>query len=514
MKRFLSAMVGCCVLLASCKVGPDYKPEKMPISRQFASAKYQDPTKEQLDATARELKTWWARFNDPVLNALIARAVAGNYDLQAATQHIMAAQAYKMQVQAQWYPHLSVNAGGGNTRYSTAIDNWPLRPFHRDGPGRYNTEHTGPGKYADAAIMTWGATGGWILDIFGQIAREVESQQHMVQATIAQRRAVLLGILSGVASDYIALRTIQERLGVVENSIRTAHQSTDMAQRMFANGVGNSLSVSQALAEEHSERARLPVLLAQQQHMIHAIAILMGEMPGTLEPALERRQKMPHQPAFPAALPSTVLENRPDIQEAQQVYAASMARIGMAVADLYPHFSVPITFDPNASAFSEMFTLYGMAWNFLLMASVPVLDGGRITSEILQARAAAEGSRLGYRQTVLDAFGQVEDTMTDWQQDNVQVQERLAAANQATLARDQAQELYAAGLTPFLDVLNTQQNALSAQESAVITRGARLHDAVALYVAMGEGWQGYRGQTELPIQRNGGPSIIERAFMR
>ncbi|QDH15399.1 efflux transporter outer membrane subunit [Oecophyllibacter saccharovorans] len=501
MKRALTVLLSSCCLLTSCVVGPKYKPDNFPVPAYFSAAPH-PPTREEIAETEKDLRDWWALFQDPVLDHLVDRAIKGNYDLQVATQNILAYQALKRQASADWYPQMDANAGAGTNRYSIDIDNWPLRP------------KVSSRQHPAAAILTYGVTASWQLDVFGHIARQVEAQKRVVEESIEMRRGVLMSLLSDLVSDYVTLRMVQEEMDVVENSIKVAHSSTDMVERLYENGVGNTLSVAQARAEEHTERAKLPPLYARQQRLIYDMAMLMGEMPGTLEPELEKREPMPIAPAFPATVPSTVLINRPDIRQSERKYAESMARVGVAVTNLYPKFSIPLSFNPNASAFYQLAQDYAMAWNILMTMSVPVLHGGKLTAEISQARHQAEGSRLAYRQTVLNAFREVEDAMTDWYHDNTQVLERKAAATEACLARDRAKELFGAGLTPFLDVLNTQQNALSAMEADVVARGLRLNDVVALYVAMGAGWQGRNlGPTLLPVQKKK-ESILLRAFTR
>lgn len=491
---------GCAGILAACTVGPDYKPDNMPLPAQFREAPH-PATKEEIARTERQLKDWWGQFHDPVLNNLVERAIRGNYNLMAATQHIMAEQASRRQAQADWYPQLDANIGGGDSRYSIIVDNWPMRPGN-------------PANHPEASILTYGVRANWELDIFGRIRREVEARKAIADESVEERRGVLVSLLSQLVSDYIALRQTQEDLGVVEKAVRVAHKSTIQVERLYRNGVGNNLVIAQARAEEHTERARLPLLYTRQEQLIHALAMLMGEMPGTLEPELEKRQVMPIMPELPATVPSTILLNRPDIREAERAYAANTARIGVAVAQLYPNFNVPLTINPNASALTQAFQINALSWNILMMMSVPVLHGGKYSAEIMQARAAAEESRLLYRQTVLEAFREVEDAFIAWEQNEFLLKERTEAAKEAALARDRSTRLFTAGLTDYLSVLNAEQNALSAQENAVDARARRLDSAVTLYVAMGAGWQGQGLEdARLPVEKKG-ETILERAFER
>lgn len=486
--------------LAGCVVGPNYKPDNLKIPAQFSSLPH-PATKEEIAQTEKLLKEWWAQFHDPILNDLVARALKGNYDLQAATQHILAEQAVRRQAESQWYPQLDANMGAGNDRHSIAIGNWPVRPGNSS-------------NHPSASMLTYGARANWEIDIFGRIARDVEAHKRIVEENIEERRGVLVSLLSQLVSDYIALRETQERLDVVEESVKTAHQNTRMVERLYQNGVGNTLRIAQSHSEEHTEKARIPILMAQQERLIHAIAILMGEMPGSLEPELAKRQKLPIMPVFPREVPSTILQMRPDIRQAERRYAESMAHIGQAVAQLYPNFSIPLTFNPNATVLSQAFTIQAMSWNVLMMMSIPVLHGGKYDAAIMQARAEAEASRLEYRETVLNGFKEVEDAFINWEQDEILVKERGEAAFSAGLARQRAGQLFNAGLIDYLNVLTTQQNALTAREQEVEARGKRLDDAVTLYIAFGAGWQGEKLEdSRLPIEKKG-QTILQRAFER
>lgn len=500
-KRLLPVVISSCFLLTSCMVGPNYKPDKIPLPDHFTSQPH-PATKEEIAQTEANLKDWWARFNDPILNRLVERTIKGNYDLQIATQHILAEQSLRRQAQSNWYPQLDANAGGGDSRYSINVDNWPLRPGN-------------PANHPEASVLTYGARASWEIDIFGHIARQVQERKRLVEASIEERRGLLISLLSQLATDYIELRTIQARMAVTEDAIKTARSSTALVEQLYKNGIGNTLAIAQARTEEHAELARLPPLHARQEQLIHAIAVLMGEMPGAEEPELTARHPLPSLPPFPAMLPSSVMVNRPDIRSAERGYAASVARIGITVANLYPNFSIPLTFNPNASAAYQAFQLGGMSWNIMMMASLPILHGGKYSAQIAQARSEAEASRLKYRQTVLNAFKEVEDSLDDWQQDKELVRQESAAAAEASLALFRARKLFSAGLTGYLNVLDSQQTALTQRVASVIATGKLMDDAITLYVALGAGWQGENlPSTTLPIEKHGGQNMLLRAFTR
>ncbi|OAJ67461.1 efflux transporter outer membrane subunit [Gluconobacter cerinus] len=499
-RKLLTLALSTCLSLTACTVGPNFKPDKIKVPDTFVEQP-QSVTAAEIARTEADMKDWWAQFHDPMLNELIEAAVKGNYDLQIASQHIVAERAVRRQAQAAWYPQLDAAMGGGDDRYSINVDNWPIRPGN-------------PQNRPQASVLTYGARASWEIDLFGHISRQVEERKRLVEESLENRRAILLSLLSEVASDYVTLRGIQERLAVTEHSIDVAQRSRELTEKLYTHGLGNTLAVAQAQTEEHLERSRLAPLHSQEERLIHAISILLGEMPGKLEEELDVRRPLPSVPAFPASLPSIVLANRPDIRATEAHYAADMAQVGVAVANLYPKFMIPLTFNPNASAAYQAFQMGGMAWSFMMMASLPVIHGGRYTAEIAQARAEAEASRLVYRKTVLKAFAEVEDSMGDWRHDNELVTQLEEAATDSGLARDRAQKLFSAGLTGYLNVLTTEQTALSAQDQAVVGRMARLRDAISLYTAMGAGWQGRQlTDTRLPIEV-GKQNALVRAFTR
>ncbi|MBS1035809.1 efflux transporter outer membrane subunit [Gluconobacter cerinus] len=499
-RKLLTLALSTCLSLTACTVGPNFKPDKIKVPDTFVEQP-QSVTAAEIARTEADMKDWWAQFHDPMLNELIEAAVKGNYDLQIASQHIVAERAVRRQAQAAWYPQLDAAMGGGDDRYSINVDNWPLRPGN-------------PANRPQASVLTYGARASWEIDLFGHISRQVEERKRLVEESLENRRAILLSLLSEVASDYVTLRGIQERLAVTEHSIDVAQRSRELTEKLYTHGLGNTLAVAQAQTEEHLERSRLAPLHSQEERLIHAISILLGEMPGKLEEELDVRRPLPSVPAFPASLPSIVLANRPDIRATEAHYAADMAQVGVAVANLYPKFMIPLTFNPNASAAYQAFQMGGMAWSFMMMASLPIIHGGRYTAEIAQARAEAEASRLVYRKTVLKAFAEVEDSMGDWRHDNELVTQLEEAATDSGLARDRAQKLFSAGLTGYLNVLTTEQTALSAQDQAVVGRMARLRDAISLYTAMGAGWQGRQlTDTRLPIEV-GKQNALVRAFTR
>ncbi|NVN42555.1 efflux transporter outer membrane subunit [Asaia siamensis] len=502
--RRLAAVALAASLLAGCTVGPNYTPDRMKLPDGFVEADHA-ATPEEIARTEAEMKEWWGQYNDPLLNRLVAQAIKGNYDLLIADQRIIAGRAMREEAASAWYPQLDVNAGGGSSRYSINIDNWPIRPGN-------------PQNRPEASVLTYGAQASWEIDAFGRIRREVEASERAIDVSIEDRRATLMTLLSDLVRAYISLRGAQLRLAIAQANVKNAQSEVDLTKRLYREGLGNTLQTAQAQSELDSELASLEPLKSQVDTLSHGVSVLLGDMPGDLKAELEAlpngTASLPVMPQFPATLPSIVVANRPDIRAAERGYAEATARIGVAVAQLYPKFSIPLTFNPNASAMYQAFQVNAMSWSFMMLATLPVMHGGRFTSQVVEARARAEASRLTYRKTVLNAFREVEDAMTSWLHNDHYVAQLHQASIDSGLAADRARRLYAAGLTDYINVLTTQRTLLGAQDREAVARTARLHDTVALYTAMGAGWQGLAlRDTALPIDA-AKQSILAKAFSR
>lgn len=486
------------LMLAGCTVGPRYQPDRMKVPEHFAEDEH-PATEAEIARTNAELKDWWHRFGDAELDRLVDRAISGNYDLQIAGQRILAERSLRDTQASAWYPQIDANTTNGDARYSLNIDNWPLRPGN-------------PANRPEASYLSYGISASWQIDVFGRIRRSVEAQERAVEETFEDRRAVLMTMLSALVSDYMVLRDTQLRLEISNRNIRVAQEAYDLTQRLYLEGVGNTLQIAQAKAELDSQLAAREPLRTHIAQITHAIDVLMGQMPGTTEVELKIARPLPKVPDFPATLPSIVLANRPDIRRAERAYAEATARIGVSVAQMYPNFSIPLNFNPNASAMYQLFQAGAMSWQFVMLASLPLAHGGKLTAQVRAAQAAAEASRLNYRQTVLTAFREVEDAMAAWHDDVEHTELLHKAAEDSRLASDRARKLYGAGLVGFLEVLTTERTALAAENAEAEARLERLQDAVNLYTAMGAGWQGVAvTATNLPVSLEK-QNILARAF--
>jgi NodT family efflux transporter outer membrane factor (OMF) lipoprotein len=476
--RFLAAAG--LLLLGGCTLGPRYKPPRMETPPNWTE---HAATPMEVARTEAQMRDWWASFHDPVLNRLVTLAIAGNINLQIEGQRLLAARDVREEISASLRPQIDANGTAGIQRFSTTLQYPPL-----------------PGISSSNRLWNPGFNASWELDVFGRIRRQIEAQEAEVGADIESRRGTLLAVLGELATDYVTLRSTQQQLVIARSNIRAAAEALGLTQRIFTQGLGTNLQVAQAQAELETQQSTIRPLQTQVAQLSHAIAMLLGQMPGSLEAELQRPAPLPHAPALPVTMPSMVIANRPDIREAERRYAEANARIGVAVASLYPDFSLPLSLGLQSSMIHELFMADSLAFQFVLSATQPLYHGGRLSAQVRQARAEAEAARLSYRQTVLTAFREVEDRLVAYRNDTDRsvVLHRAAADNALALGR--ARRLFGAGLIGFIDVLTAERATYEAQNLAALGDLARLNDAVQLYTALGAGWQGVAlTETRLPI---------------
>ncbi len=453
--------------LSACTVGPDYAGPHLPPPPPFEGARMMAAQR----VAADQLQGWWRHFNDPVLDALVGRLLAQNLQLQVASTKLRIAEAQRRIAGAAELPQIDALASGTLANSSTTLQYPP-------GNGAYR-------------FYTFGLDASWEIDVFGGTRRAEEAADHDFEASVQERRAVLVALLGELARDYAMLRASQFRQGIAERNIATARQSLQITQSGFARGLTSNLAVAQAQAELETEQAAVPLLADQQAKLIDAIAVLLGDYPLALRHRLDQVQPtLPVPPVLPESLPSEVIANRPDIRKSERSLAADTARIGVAVADLYPHFSIPLMLTPQTSYLRDSFTAASLVWSIGLSLTQGVYEGGRRTARIDAARALAEADLLAYKQTVLTAFREVEDALIDMQMADRRAALLHRAAADSRLALARATRLFAAGLADYLQVLTTQRALVAADDAAAQGDLARIQAIITLYHSLGGGWQG------------------------
>jgi NodT family efflux transporter outer membrane factor (OMF) lipoprotein len=449
--------------LASCTVGPDYQ-----APAEVSRAGWQG--KQQTVTDFAQIQQWWAAFHDAELDSLVARAVAGNLDVKMAEQRIIEAHAQRDIAAAGYYPTLNAAGQGARAGIPSTLGALPV-----------------PGKLT---YFQAGFTASWEIDLFGKTSRAVESADADAGASVEQRRAVLVSLLGDLGQDYAALRAAQLRIAIARRNADAEKEVVDLARARQNNGLGSELDVAQSEAQLANVLAVIPQLDSSAAQAANAIAILLGQEPGSLTAELAAPGALPPAPpTLPVALPSDVVRNRPDIREAERRIASANAQIGVAKSASYPS----LTLDPQAAlaagTLHQLFSSAAALWVASASLKEPIFEGGKIDANIRSAEAATEEARLNYKKTVLTAFGEIEDTLVAYEAEQRRHRQLVASRDANRRALDRATELYKAGLGTFLNVLDGERTLYAAEDALAQSEQTLTQSTVALYKALGAGWQ-------------------------
>lgn len=462
------------VALAGCTVGPDYKAPEQKVGEGFTAldqAGVAGLTTTPTAGDAGDITRWWSVFKDPTLDGLVDRAVAENLDLRIAASRVREARALRGVADSALYPTVDATGAASRSR------------------GSENLDFPNPGANDDITLFQAGLDASWEIDVFGGIRRGIEAADADLMRTEESRRGVLVTLLSEVARNYIELRGFQDRLELAREQVKAQKETLELTQSRAKAGLANDLEVSQSLAQLKQREAQIPPLNSGLRQSAHRLSVLVGKEPGTLVKELTAAGTLPQPPSqVPVGLPSDLLRRRPDIREAERGIAGSTARIGVATAELFPKFSLTGGFGLESGDIGDLIDMNSRRWSIAPQIRWRLFDGGAIRNNIEAAKAREEQAVLTYERTVLVALEEVENSLTTLVQDQVQrgtLEEGVAANRQAvSLATDR----YTSGIGDFINVLQTQSALYDAQEALVISRINVSRSLIALYKALGGGW--------------------------
>jgi len=478
--RFASFPILLLAGLAGCMVGPNYHRPSAPTTPAFKEAEGWTPAQ---PSDAADRKDWWTVFGDPTLDALEARVEVSNQTLAAAEAAYRQAHALVAQDQAALWPVItadgSVTASGGGSNNTV-------------GGATTGGTTTGSGAAATGSNrgtqtvyrVSLGAT--WALDLWGAVRRNIRSAKASAQASAALVANARLSAQTEVAADYISLRELDEEKRDQDGTVAAFARTLTITQNKYAAGNAPRSDVLAARSQLESAQASDTDLIQQRARMEHAIAILTGQPPAalTLPPAPWTLTS----PQIPASLPSALLQRRPDIANAERTAAAQSEQIGVAIAAFYPSLNLTGDGGFSASNLGKLFNLSNSFWSVGADVAETIFEGGARSAKVRQARAAYDQAVANYRQTVLTAFGQVEDNMAAQrvfvtEEDQLRRAYADAAAN-VTITLNE----YNAGTVDFTTVASAQITALQAQRALVQLQSNRVTTAVSLIEALGGGW--------------------------
>ncbi|MCL1979893.1 MAG: efflux transporter outer membrane subunit, partial [Proteobacteria bacterium] len=459
----LFALAGALLVLAACApVGPDYQPPQPTMPSQWDEGAV---TNQHADAYAR----WWSLFRDPLLDDLIRRAIAANLDLKIAETRIREARALYRQAVSGHAPSVDVGGAFTSSRQSEHVSASLLRQ--------------------DLFQVNFDVN--WEIDVFGSVRRQVEAAEANLAATVEDQRAVLVSLAAEVAMNYVELRACQQRLAIARENSRTQEQTVELARHKFLLGLGSEMEVAQAETLLAQTRAEMPGLESGAIQAMHQLALLLGQQPHTLkaELTLAGAAIPPTPPLVPITLPSELLRQRPDIRSAERQLAAATAIVGVATADLFPRFSLSALIGLQSDSLAHLVTSSSRFWSVGPVVNWPLFDGGRRRAVVEASEAQRWRAELTYEKTVLTALAETESALAAQNREReacAMLQTAVDASQRATvIARGQ----YQAGLTSLLNVLQSETALYQSQDKQAQSRQRLAVNMIALYKALGGGWQ-------------------------
>lgn len=502
----LSPLLG--ALLAGCTVGPNFVPPdpRLPATSFLATGSHESTQKNAAASAALAAPDpdWWSIFRDRRLTNLERRVADANLDVKTATLRLAESRFQRGIAAAAQFPTLD-----GNTSYEREKPsaNGLLGLFSNGSSGAPSAggglgTGTGgvPGSLlAPFSLWQYGFDASWELDIWGKVRRQVESADAQVAAAAEQRRSVLVSSLAEVARDYIQLRGVQMQIRIAKNNLETSRQILEVTRTRAQSGVTTGLDVEDAAAQVEAVRAQLPDLERQQSEQINALSYLLGEGPGALASELVTPGALPPTPPrLPVGIPSELARRRPDIRQAEAQLHAATADMGVAIGDFYP--SIKLNGSAGFQALDLKNLWKGTSLQYALGPNVtlPIFEGGRLKATLAMRTAQEREAAIAYHQTVLKAWHDVVNALVAYRTERERHARLEAQATHARSALDLARARYNDGVAQFITVLDAERTLLQAEQQAATSATTVAVDLVALYKALGGGWENYFPVTRAP----------------
>jgi NodT family efflux transporter outer membrane factor (OMF) lipoprotein len=468
--------------LSGCAVGPNFKAPTPDVPAAWtgggAAAAAGQTTPAPADPSA-----WWTRFNDTELTALIQRAASANLDAKAAVLRIAEARAQRDIAAGAVWPSLDADASSQTTRLSESTPTGGL--FSK--VGRYLPGASIANPYNQYQL---GFDASWELDLFGRVRRSVEAAKADTQAQSEDSRSVLITTLGEVGRAYIDLRATQAKRRIVQDNLATEHDLLNLAGQRRRAGLSSAIDVVRAGAEASSVEAQLPLLDRQINQDINQLSKLLALPPGALKDELAQEGLIPPvPPQVPVGLPADLARRRPDIRAAEARLHGATARIGVAVADLYPKLTLGAQAGYQSQTIPLLTSWASRFFNAGPTLDLPIFEGGRLRATVRLQTTQERAAALDYRRTVLGALHEVDDALEAYGADQARQAALARTVAQNREAVDLARQRYASGVAAFIDVLDAQRSLQQNQLQLADATAAVSTDLVALYKALGGGWE-------------------------
>lgn len=450
-----------CVLL-----GPDYQRPSLSLPELFSSDNTNGSTQQVLIAGS----PWWELYQDPVLNDLVSKALANNTDIKLAAARIEEADAFMREVGAALFPRINLDAGASRSRVSQLGAN---PQFNNINPIR------------ESYSIQLGTS--FELDFWGKLRRAKESARAQALASRYAHDTVALSLTGLVASNYLQLRSLESQIALSEDSLRTRNESLALTKRRLEGGVSSALDVYQAEVASTNLAAQIVELKRLRAVSENQLAVLTGEL--DLKLPVGSIDQLPTPPLPPAGMPSSLLEARPDVRQAEELLISQNANIGVAKAALFPTISLTANYGGESAELADVLKSAARIWTGGLGLTLPIFDSGRLSARLDQATAQQKQALASYEGAVRTAFQEVNDALVTVRQNTEREALLESSKDAAKKAMEISENRYKSGYSAYIDVLDSQRVYNETAITYIQSRQARLIASVDLFKALGGGWQ-------------------------
>ena len=459
------------LLFSGCTVGPDYVQPTVPQPTSYQETGTWKKAEPRDDISKGD---WYKVFHDPKLNELEGQAQISSQTLRAAVARVSEARAVARQSEANFFP--TIDFEGSGSRQRTSPNN-----------GQLDAQSGGHGQaftFNSATVVPFDLS--YEVDLWGKLRRAFEASGDQALASLADYENVLLTLKSDVATNYFAIRTADSQIDVQRRTIKSFQDALNLTNSRFQGGISTQLDVEQAQATLAAAQAQLATFQQNRAQLEHAVAVLIGRPPEGFSIPFHPLDS--HLPAVPPGLPSDLLERRPDVSAAERRVAAQNAQIGVAISAYFPvlHLTGQTGFD--SGDLSLLFNWESRIWSYGPNIQFPIFEGGQISANVKQQRASYEENVANYRQDVLVAFQDVEDSLSALKYLAQQAEAENRAFDSYKKALDLTNARYTTGLVSYFDVIQAQGLALNAEQLTVQIQGNRVASTIRLIKALGGGW--------------------------
>ena len=482
MKRVaIATVLALLAFAAGCTVGPRYSRPAAPAPAPDAW-KTQPPWEQAAPKDAIPKGAWWQVFHDPALDAYEQQLLQANQSLIAARDHLEQARALARVATADMFPQFSADPSALRERGSGN------RPLNGEAPTVVEPNGTivPVGPYTQN-VYTVPFSLSYEVDLFGRVRNNVAAANASLQSTAADLQNVQLVLTAELAADYFSLRELDAEFQVVQESVGYQRKGMDLVNRRHSGGIASGLEVAQQAALLDSTLSQLALVQESRAQYEHAIAVLVGQSASSLSVPVAPLHATP--PPVPLGVPSDVLERRPDISTAERLMAYQNAQVGIARSAFYPHITLSGSGGWQSRDLAPLFNAPSLFWSLGADALQPIFEGGRNRANLAAARSAYDQSVANYRQSVLTAFQQVEDGISNLSTLSQALTTQGAAVEDARRALEIANNRYIGGVTSYLDVITAQTTLLTSQRLETQLLGQRMVSSVYLVKALGGGWE-------------------------